>query len=712
MAKLICISVGMFLISLISTAAVQGLPDQRAYEMVTPVEKNGWTPGVGVSAPDGNAVDWEANGGLGDASYGAENLYRSARTSTGWQTKALTPAPLRPLGLLEEQIPVFWTADLSQTIFTTPASYDPADNDDGALDLYLESPNGTLTWISQGSQGGSEPKEVTFDAATPDASHVVFSTEESLVPQATGLEPGGGARRAQDYLYVRNVPAGETQLVNVNNEGKLISAEGALLGSGGELATGSNSYAPADLDGTTTNAISSDGSKIFFESPPPSSLGTPPVHLYMRENNSLTVPIDDPASSGAARYAGASEDGSLVFFTSTEGLGGDPSTDTELYDFNTVTQSVTALSAGSSDNVEGQVVGVTAIANDGSHVYFVAKGLLSSNLDAVGQPAEEGEPNFYVYDTETGTTTFIATLAEVDVSSLTSEPDVERSAEPTPDGTVLVFDSRADLTDQNSSGFAEVYRYDAQNGSLLCISCAPPGVTPSQSATIVGSSGGSYAPAGEPTTMSADGSRIFFDSPDPLVPEDVNTDTPATPVGGYDVYEWENGQIFLISGGRTETPSLLDGTTPSGNDVFFTTNEELVPQDTDGGYFNIYDARVDGGFPPPPEPTNSCEGAGCRGPIAPAPIFGAPGSALLQGAPPSVASSALASPKPKPKSKPKSKHRLKPKSKSKSKRRLKSKPMPRRLKGRLEVGTHDLKRSARYPLGGRGRARRDPGTFA
>jgi hypothetical protein len=73
----------------------------------------------------------------------------------------------------------------------------------------------------------------------------------------------------------------------------------------------------------------------------------------------------------------------------------------------------------------------------------------------------------------------------------------------------------------------------------------------------------------------------------------------------------------------------LIGATPSGSDVFFTTADPLVPGDTDT-QVDIYDARVDGGFPAPTTP-RSCEGEGCQGPPATPPVFGAPGSAIFSG---------------------------------------------------------------------------------
>ena len=282
-------------------SAYAALPDSRGYELVSPVEKNGVSPYAAVPSLDGGTVDFQARGAFAGATSGSLNLYRSARTSSGWQTTPLTPTPATQLGALEEQAPVFFSPDLTQTIFTTPESYAPGDQDGGALDLYLRSPGGALNWLSQGTQGGTAPAEVTFDGATPDASHVVFSTSESLLPAATGLNLE--AFPEPEYLYERASAGAQTSLVGAN----------AILGNGTTLTTGAppvSEYVPADVDGTTTHAISSDGSKVFFESPPPDAGET--VGLYMREGNG-TVKI-----AGSAQYEGASADGSLVFFTAAK----------------------------------------------------------------------------------------------------------------------------------------------------------------------------------------------------------------------------------------------------------------------------------------------------------------------------------------------------------------------------------------------------------
>jgi hypothetical protein len=696
--------VGLVAFAPAPSARAEELPDGRAYELVTPTEKNGLEPGVMGIAPNGEEIDWEATGGCCGASSGAVELYRAQRGAEGWSTTPLTPAPKRPLvGIFEEQAPMFTTSDLSETIFETPSSYSAGDVEDGALNLYLVGPEGTPAWLSQGPLGGSPPESVTFDGANADAGTVVFSTAAPLTADATGL--GGGGAAQPDYLYARQPATNQTSLVDVDNNDQLIDPLGATLGNGGFLNDGD---IPADYNGTTTNAISSDGTKVFFESPPYGLEGlgaTPLSHLYMRDlATHTTTALDEPSSSGYARYEGAAEDGSLVFFTSNEGLGGDPYTDTELYEANTTEHqigpaapgSVYPISAGGGPGfLDGELLGATAIANDGSHVYFVAKGVLAGNTDAEGGTATQGEPNLYVFDTATGQTTFVVTLGQRDVETedepgpLVAEPDLDRPAIPTPDGTVLIFDSSANLTGQNEAGPAttltaeaeygretpitvastagmiagrtvqigsgpfaetrritavvdathlklsspfnyshqagesvellsafELYRYATANGSLVCVSCSPPGVVTRGSVGLGGGAGGTYGDSGYPVPMSADGSRIFFTTTSSLLPGDVNGEE--QPVGPFraslalDVYEWEGGQLHLISAGRT-TGAALAGTTPSGNDVFFLTAARLAGKSD--GFYNLYDARVGGGFGTPPAPP-SCEGTGCR-PTAP-----------------------------------------------------------------------------------------------
>jgi hypothetical protein len=127
--------------------------------------------------------------------------------------------------------------------------------------------------------------------------------------------------------------------------------------------------------------------------------------------------------------------------------------------------------------------------------------------------------------------------------------------------------------------------------------------------------------------MTSDGSKIFFQSPDALVPEDLNSDTPPGGPFGFlgtaDVYEWQNGNVSLISDG-VSPGSTLGSTTPSGNDVTFTTTGQLVPQDLDG-FSDIYDARVNGGITPPVIPP-PCQGDGCKPPPSTLPPGSTPGS--------------------------------------------------------------------------------------
>jgi len=217
--------------------------------------------------------------------------------------------------------------------------------------------------------------------------------------------------------------------------------------------------------------------------------------------------------------------------------------------------------------------------------------------------------------------------------------------------------SRAPLTGYDNKDavtgepVAEVFLYDASaeegEGELRCISCNPSGARPEKG--VFSHAGGSIQSAAWIPTwttqlyasrvISDDGSRVFFNSFDSLVGRDQNN--------AQDVYQWEapgtgncteggyayvaaaGGCVNLISTGADAQASEFLDASASGDDVFFKTYSSLVPQDP--ALVDVYDARVGGGFQPPPPPTPECEGESCLGPAAPEPGHPSPQSQSFVG---------------------------------------------------------------------------------
>jgi hypothetical protein len=154
----------------------------------------------------------------------------------------------------------------------------------------------------------------------------------------------------------------------------------------------------------------------------------------------------------------------------------------------------------------------------------------------------------------------------------------------------------------------------------------------------------------QPRWISEEGSRVFFDSTEPLVSQASN--------GLQDVYEWERdgagscqtaeGCIYLISGGTSTDISAFVDASSSGDDVFFVTRSQLVPQDGNEDD-NLYDAHV-GGVQPLASP--ACTGTGCQGVPSAPPLFATPPSVTFSGVgnfpPPAPPAAVKLKSKPKP----------------------------------------------------------------
>jgi hypothetical protein len=166
------------------------------------------------------------------------------------------------------------------------------------------------------------------------------------------------------------------------------------------------------------------------------------------------------------------------------------------------------------------------------------------------------------------------------------------------DGRFAAFPSGAKITDYDSFGKVQVYRYDAQSDSTICASCPPSNSAVFHNASL----------AANGNSLAADG-RVFFNSRDPLVLRDTN--------GNLDAYEWNGGDVQLISAGTGPFDSGIYSASEDGKDAFFFTRDKLAPGDQNGALMRVYDAREEGGFfhvpaPPPCAASDECHGPGSQ----------------------------------------------------------------------------------------------------
>lgn len=550
------------------------LPDCRAYEQVSPQNKEGNNSSPLGFTPDAEHVLLYGTGAFAGSPRGGANSYIATRTEDAWTARPLNP--ILPASVPNSVLGPTATPnqDGSEAVLSTIDPLVPEDTNH-QTDYYLSGPDGSLEWISRPTASFSPGENTTyytwFGAATYDLSHIVFQQTSRIVPAAGNLD---------SYAYgLYEVANGSLRLVNVDSHGELLDPYGAALGSGIAAFNG--------------NALSRNGERIFFTSPADVQPAPPPFdtkRIYLRESGRTTTEISasqctESACEGLPRdaiYQGAAADGSVAFFTSKAQLTNGATPGGGLYRYQVDNAALTLLAP--------EVEGVVGNSDDGSRVYFVSTAKL-------GPGATAGSDNLFVLDERTNATRFIATLNPSD-EFVWSGSETTRQSGVTPSGNDLVFSTAASLAaGYDNAGHKEIYRYDLPTGELTCVSCLPAG-TPAQMEA-------SFSDGGYHNNMSADGSYVFFQTSAALLPQDKN--------GKLDVYEWHDGTVSLISSGTSPADSKFVGTNSSGRDALFSTWQRLAPSDVDG-HQDAYDARIDGGFPdsstPPPPP---CSGEGCRG---------------------------------------------------------------------------------------------------
>ncbi|MGA7704011.1 MAG: fibronectin type III domain-containing protein [Solirubrobacteraceae bacterium] len=617
------------------------LPDDRRYEKVSqsgdpkgnviPQAPSGmsfesdWSFQPLLAAADGDAIaymgDPSETGGTGNEGAGAGNQYLARRggestwtatniepdvgvatVGSGYQgfTKNLEDGFLiyngsEPLatGAPADKYPVLYARDLNTRVFAPLFTETPPNREVEEFRAYHVP---TLP---------GEPQGPAYAGSSTDLSHMFFMANDALV---SGMV-GGGPQ--ENNLYDSH----EGTLTPINVLPNRQSEPNATFGGPpGESFLGE----PA-----LSHAISENGHRVYW-----TDLNN--GDLYLRENDATTVRVDASAG-GEGVFWTATPDGSKALFIKQG----------DIYEYEAAGGHVVDLTPG------GEVRGIVSTSEDLSYVYFVSGAALAPG--AQSEECQYGESGCNLYVLHQGEAPrFIAMLAAGDDEEAVESENYgggaagdwqpglgQKEAQATPDGRTLVFTSTRSLTGYSNvsreggepRNDEEVFVYDFAAAKLFCASCNPTNEAPKHPTSA-------FLPVTYMSTyshrwISSDGKKVFFDSLDPLVPQDTN--------GLLDVYEWEQdgagsceatqGCVYLLSAGNSPEASFLADASESGHDVFFTTRSQLVPEDKNENV-DLYDARANA---PLPVVAPQCTGTGCQGIASAPPVFSTPSSVTYNG---------------------------------------------------------------------------------
>jgi hypothetical protein len=643
------------------------LSDNRNWELVSPVMKEGTLiRGIGANqdaieqaSKDGNAMSYAAStpisGGAAGSPFHTQVLSRRGAEAWSSQGISLPDFEATKIGLQEGAEYRLFSPDLSSALvqaFRAEPPLSPAasertaylrDNNKAPCDItklettcyvplvttkpgFANVPEGVKI---EGSPESQSFGEVHVVGATPDLSHTVIRSNVALKSGPEAVE--GGV-----YTWTAGKPADQLHLVSVLPNGNPIGK--AHLGH----------FLKAVAAENVRNAISSDGARVFWSTDPTGKAEGVHEHLYVRDMTAgTTVQVDaaqgvaEPAE-GEAVFQTASEDGSKVFFTdgqklTTDSTAGGPERP-DLYAYDVTNKELTDLTvdhnALESATVAGAVLGAST---DGSYVYFVANGVLTTAESAQKDKASPGQCtnhppanatcNLYLEHFTGGKweTTFIAKLSADDAPDWAArgieQPGrgreslnanillIKLTARVSPNGEHLVFMSDRPLTGYNNTDAMsgrpdqEVFQFSAAPspvGTLVCASCNPNGAKPTgmfdtgkTSPTVplidrqenwpgqwlaANIPGWTAVYSGSSLYQSrylSDSGRMFFNSADALVPQDTN--------GKQDVYEFEPAGV------GTCTPASVTFSIRSGGCV------SLISSGTSDQESAFVDASENGG---------------------------------------------------------------------------------------------------------------------
>ena len=501
------------------------------------------------------------------------------------------------------------------------------------------------------SGASGSPGDGQFQWANAETTKVFFTDVEQLTSDSTAE-----AGKPDLYEYDLEKPQGQRLTDLTANAGEPAD----VLGVSGASADGSYLYfaAHADLTGAQQN---SHGAAALAPAGGTGTLSGAANGTGTPTDNSFTTKIAEIAelsvSSGQFRKGQEIAGGGIEPGTTITGCSPGCSAPTALTlsravgtsgpgeEINRLTSNeVTALNTTSGAFHEGMAISGPGIPPN-TRITAVGPGTLTlSRGSSLNGTASLSATAANLYLRHGGTTTFIATLSELggDRCDWTALCLTSRVSQ---DGHFIAFDSIdsvtgydnhpvhpeacAHLTDVPGSPCIEAFRWAVQSGELSCATCNPSGAPPSSEfawSLIATAATMNISPTTSAIDFSlSDSGQVFFSTMEKLVPTDENEVS--------DVYEYSGGegpsaQLHLISSGKSELPSYFMEATPDGSNIFFVTAQALLRSDTRSDY-DLYDARVGGGFAEPLIPP--CEGEGCHSAYPGVPGSSSPGSASFEG---------------------------------------------------------------------------------
>ncbi len=568
----------------------EALPECRAYEMVTPPDKSGLGAFLRDFSVDGGTVQYEspasniANSGYGEGN--GQNQYVSVRGAEGWKTLANLNGPLGsiyagPDGFQDYPKLIMYSSDFRSSIWGGSRKSEPAGElFKGAEDIYLHNPDGTFTRIGKSRFGASNPVFYNLRGASGDLSRVIVD--------GTSFRGAGNVWGPGVYEFV-GTGNDQPRRVDLDNSGNAITTCGESVGAEG-------------LRSAFDNAVSTDGSRLVFTVAGGCGAPNPPAReIWARVDATASIDVSasqctrpDCNAPADATFEAATPDGSRVFFTTAQQLvNGDTDQTYDLYACELPSGTPTPIGPAnpcaslmevSGSGTEAKIAppgsgntgqplgssGVLSVSEDGSTVYFIAKGVLADNPDALDETAVVGDENLYVWRTDAahpaGQTTFAGRLKSNDI----------RSAQSTPDGSDLVFNTANSLVPTDTDTARDVYRYDADTAAMNRVSFGTTGAggnadafESSIVAPLDAAPGAStFTPekiAGHQShpAVSNDGDSVIFATSEPLSPLDGN--------GASDVYLWKDGHVFLITTGSVGWRSRRRGISMAPVGIFTST---------------------------------------------------------------------------------------------------------------------------------------------